>query len=364
VLVTKIAAAYPAFRAAGAIPRTSIRAAFAMAPIGEFSFLLAQEGMREGVLTANEQQMLIAVAVLTLGTTPLLIALGGVLASKMRHRVAEVPEAEQTGRHRRGHILIIGYGLNGQNVARVLNATHIPHVVVEEDPSRALVARKAGSESIVADAADADALRSVGIDRALAVVVAISDPDGTRRIVRTCRAENPNLHILVRTRYVSEVERLRELGANEIIPEEFETSLEIVSRLMRVLAVPGNIVAAQLRVLRDEAYRMLRDPAARTAEGRRLSAVLAAGTATTFLVLPDTQADGRTVEEIRISDDHVVVPAILRDGKPITSPPHDFRLQPGDMLFLVGAHEDLLRVIDRLEKAAGPSVTSPAASPG
>jgi CPA2 family monovalent cation:H+ antiporter-2 len=203
---------------------------------------------------------------------------------------------------------------------------------------------------IIADASDVEALDEVGLGRALAAVIAISDQDGTRRIVQACRRLAPELHILVRTRYVSEVERLRTLGANEVIPEEFETSIEIVTRLLRVLCVPGNLVAAQLRILRDEGYKMLRDPGLRAAEGRRLSAVLAAGTSQTYLVLPDSRADGQTLDALAVADDRVAVPALLRDAKPMSPVPLDLLLQAGDTLFLVGAHEDLVRVVDRLEQ--------------
>lgn len=346
VVMVKVAAAYPSFRAASALPRTSLRAAFAIAPIGEFSFLLAIEGMRYGVLDAAGEQVFIAVAVLTLASTPLLLLTGDKLAARLHSR----PEESGETKRRSGHILIVGYGLNGQNVARVLVSTGVGHLVIEEDPHRVDVARAAGSDAIIADAADPEVLTSAGVESALAIVIAISDPDGSRRIVQLARKLNPTVHILVRTRYVSEVERLRSLGANEIIPEEFETSLEIVTRLLRVLSVPGNLVAAQLRLLRDEGYKMLRDPALRTAEGRRLSAVLTAGTSQTFLVMPDSPAEGKSIEELRIADDHVAIPAMLRDGKPISPPRVTEPLQAGDTLFLVGAHEDLLRVVDRLEK--------------
>lgn len=346
-IVAKVLAAYPAFRAAGALPRTSMRAAFAVAPIGEFSFLLAQEAKQFAILTPGDEQLFIAVAVLTLAATPLLVRAGNRVAEGIHAERKE--EETETTRKVSGHILIVGYGLNGLNVARVLQETGIQYVIVEEDPSRVEVARRAGCRVITADAADPEALEDAGVSTALAMVVAISDPDGTRRIVEIARRMHPGLHILVRTRYVSEVEKLRQLGANEVIPEEFETSLEIVTRLMRVLSVPGNLVAAQLRVLRDEGYRMLRDPALRAAEGRRLSAILTAGTSQTFLVLPDSAAEGRTLEELRIVDDHIAVPAMIHDGKPLSPVPEDQPLQAGDTLFLVGAHEDLMRVVDRLE---------------
>jgi monovalent cation:H+ antiporter-2, CPA2 family len=348
VLGIKIAAAYPAFRAAGALQRTSVRAAFALAPIGEFSFLLAQEAKGFGILTPFDEQLFITVAVISLASTPLLIGLGGRVADRV-HGVLP-PTEEETSRRNR-HIIIIGYGVNGQNVAGVLQRTHIPHVVVEEDPRRAAVARTDGNDVVVSDASDVDALESAGIGRAIAAVIAISDADATRRIVQRCRTMNGDLRLVVRTRYISEVEHLRQLGATEVIPEEFETSLEIVARLMRFLSVPGNIVAAQLRVLRDEGYKILRDPSARAAAGRRLSAVLTAGTSQTFLVMPDSPAEGKSLTELAIDDDHVVVPAMLRDGRPFTPAPLDEPLQAGDTLFLAGAHDDLLRVIGRLEQS-------------
>lgn len=345
VIAVKVLAAYPAFRLSAALPRTSIRAAFAVAPIGEFSFLLALEARKHGIMAARDEQLFISVAVLTLAATPLLVVGGNRLAQRMRG-AQEEPVTTETPREQ---ILIIGYGLNGQNITRVLLETGIRHVIVEEDPRRADIARRAGCRVIVADASDPDALTAAGIRTALAVVVAISDQEGTRRIVQRCRRMNPDVRIVVRTRYISEVETLRALGANEVIPEEFETSLEIVTRLLRILSVPGNIVAAQLRILRDEGYRLLRDPGMRAAEGRRLSAVLTAGTSQTFLVLPDSKSEGKTLTELAVMDDHVAVPAMLRDGKPISPAPPDEPLQAGDTLFLVGAHEDLLRVLDRME---------------
>ena len=236
----------------------------------------------------------------------------------------------------------------------MLTETGIPHIVIEEDPDRALIARQNGNLAIVADAAAPEGLEAAGIKRAIAVVIAISDADGTRRIVRLCRQENPDVHLIVRTRYVSQVEPLKRLGANEVIPEEFETSVEIVSRLMNLLAVPGNVVAAQIRVLRDEAYQLLRDPAMRTAEGRRLSATLEAGTALTFFVLPGTPAAGRTLADLGVANDRVAVPAMIRGGAPYSPAPTNEPLESGDTLFLVGAHEDLMRVMSRLEGRRAP----------
>lgn len=345
VVILKVLAAYPAFRVSKAMKRTSMRAAFAIAPIGEFSFLLAQAGKDIGLLGDETEQTFVAVAVVTLAATPLLVSAGKWIADRIHETdLEEQADHGELPLHR--HIIIVGYGLNGQNVARVLVSTQIRHVVLDEDPDRIIAARENGSRALLADAADPNALEIAGIDKALAVIVAISDPDGTRRIAGFARKLNPSVHIIVRTRYVAEVEHLRELGADEIIPEEFETSLEIVERVLRVLCVPQNIIANQLRVLRDEGYLMLRDPAVR-ADHRRMSALFAGGTSQTYLVLPDTFAEGRTIGQLDLVEG-VAVAALLREGRALSPMPIDEPLQSGDTMLLVGAHEDLTNAIAKL----------------
>jgi hypothetical protein len=105
--------------------------------------------------------------------------------------------------------------------------------------------------------------------------------------------------------------------------------------VLRLLHVPGNVVATQIRLLRDEAYRRLRDPQSKAASGRRLSALVAAGTSELFLVLPDAVPDGRLLSELDLAAAHVAVPAVLRDGVPLAPPP-----------------ENLARVLPRLEAPA------------
>lgn len=345
VIAIKVAAAFPAIRISS-VSRTAVRTAFALAPVGEFSFLLAQEGKRFGIVDPRTEQLFVAVAVVTLAVTPLLVSAGRWIGDRL-HSTTATGEAEPRRDH---HIIIVGYGLNGQNVARILSETAIPFVILEEDADRLEAARALKYPVLFADGADPEALRAAGIGRALGVVIAISDAGGTRHIVKACRRLSPDVRIIVRTRYVKEVETLKKLGADEIIPEEFETSIEIIMRVLHLFCIPGNVVAAQLRILRDEGYRMLRDAGGSAAAGRRLSAIVAAGTSEIFLVMPDSTADGKTLADLALDRHQIAVPALLRDGRPITPPPLDEPLQAGDSLLLVGAHDDLLRAVARLEK--------------
>jgi monovalent cation:H+ antiporter-2, CPA2 family len=350
VLVVKPLSALVALVAAGTVPRTALRAALALAPVGEFSFVLAAAGAGLGILDEPSQQTFVAVAVLTLTLAPLLVHVGPVLAPLLPERVEPSDLDDPHGKTLSRHVVVLGYGLSGRSVARVVAETHIPHCVVEIDPDRVAAGRRDGVRILRADATGRAGIEAAGIPAARAVVVTIQDPDGARRATRLCRQRNPNARLIVRTRYVSEVDALRQAGADEVIPEEFETSIEIVARLLRTLHIPGNVVATQLRLLRDEGYRRLRDPHAKKAGGRRVSALLAAGTTELFLVLPDTEAEGKLLSELHLDADHIAVPALLRDGEPKAPVPPDHRVEAGDTLLLVGAHEDLAIAIAKLER--------------
>jgi CPA2 family monovalent cation:H+ antiporter-2 len=353
LVALKAAAAFVALRAAGTVPRTAARAALALANVGEFSFVLATTGVALGLLAGDARQTVVAANVGTLVLAPFLVAAGPALAVRLPEAVEGAGEAGGADdKPRARHIVVVGAGLNGTNVARVLSETGIPYVLVDIDPERVAVARREGLDALRADATGPEGLAAAGVARALGLVVTIPDPDACRRVVRLSRMHAPSVRILVRTRYVKEVEALRGLGADEVIPEEFETSIELVARVLRLLHVPGNVVATQIRVLRDEAYRRLRDPQSKAAGGRRLAALVAAGTSELFLVLPDTAADGRLLSELDLPAAHVAVPAVLRDGVPHAPPPEAFRVAAGDTLVLVGAHEDLARVLARLEALA------------
>ncbi|MBK9063654.1 MAG: cation:proton antiporter [Acidobacteria bacterium] len=207
LVAVKSVAAFAALRAAGTVPRTAARAALALANVGEFSFVLATTGAALGLLTGDARQTVVAATVGTLVLAPFLVAAGPALAVRLPEAVEAAGEAG--GKPRARHIVVVGAGLNGTNVARVLQETGIPHVLVDIDPERIADARREGLDALRADATGPEGLGAAGVARALGLVVTIPDPDACRRVVRLCRMQAPTVRILVRTRYVKEVETLR-----------------------------------------------------------------------------------------------------------------------------------------------------------
>jgi CPA2 family monovalent cation:H+ antiporter-2 len=333
--------------------RIALIVGLSLAQVGEFSLVLAGVGRELQLLQGALFHIFLGAAILTMLVTPLMIEFGPRLAvhvpqvripGSLRRMRMKAGEAEIAVEPMRGHVIVVGYGVNGSNVSRVLRSTGIPFVVLELSGAAVQEGRGRDHPVVFGDAARTEILEAHGIERASMLVVGIADQTATRRIVRVARGLNPGLHILVRTRAVTEVDELRRLGANEVIPEEFETSIEIASRILDRFHAPRNIVRAQRRILRDEGYGIFRsaDAHARPTYDR-IAEILEAALTETFLVTKESAAAGRTLAELdlRQRTGGAAVIAVVREGKAQTGPPPDLRLQPNDNLVLVGSHAAL-----------------------
>jgi len=346
--------------------RTAVIASVSLAQIGEFSFVLATVGKASGLVDENLYQHFLSASVFTMLVSPLLIAFAPTFVERtQRLKFFQLFGTDKEGAGAKpltDHVMIVGFGVNGQNVARVLRETGIPYIIIEADGETAVRLRKEGFPIVFGDATRKDILHLCEVGRARLIVFAISDPQGTRTAVRLSRSMNPNIHIIVRTKLVSEVEELEKLGANEVIPEEFETSIEIFTRVLDHYHIPRNVVNAQIKVIRDENYGMLRGRMLTERGLDRVAQLLAAGTADTFLVTDDSLATGKTLEELDLAHHTgTTLIAVVRGDKPTITPPGDFRIESSDSLVLVGTHANMDRAFGYLSQLpARESETSPA----
>jgi CPA2 family monovalent cation:H+ antiporter-2 len=330
-----------------------------LAQVGEFSFVLASVGMQHGLLDAAQSREFFAVAVLSLILTPFLFPLATWLGSSARGR-AVLPGTAPAPRDVAGvvpgepplkdHVIVAGYGVNGRNVARVLRELGIPYVVMELDPAAVRRARDQGERIRFGDVSRPESLRECAVGLASVVVLAISDLAATRYAVATVRRENQRATIIARTRFVAEVAELTRLGADEVIPEEFETSIAIVTRVLRQFHVPGNVIRLQEAALRREGYSFLRGSDVGGALTRSIERMMAGSVTDTFYLEPDSSAVGKTLAELDLRGrTHALVIALVRDGEHRVSPDPDIELKAGDILVLVGAHRSLDRAFTLLD---------------
>ena len=272
----------------------------ALAQIGEFSFVLAGVGRANGLLAGDIFQAFVASSILTILATPFLIQAGPALAARGERALPWKKRAAQDAARPAcdldGHVIIAGYGLNGRNLAHVLKEAGIGYFIIELNPVTVREAAAEGELIIFGDVSSRTILEEAGARRAKGIVFAISDPLVTRRGVKAVRELNPDLFIIVRTRYASEIDELLKLGADDVIPEEFETSIEIFTRVLEKYHVPRNIIDAQVKVLRGECYGMLRGSCSAVRPvAERIADLLAAGTAETYFVGQGAWPAGQTL---------------------------------------------------------------------
>ncbi len=331
--------------------RSSLLTGMGLAQIGEFSFLLAQQGHERGLLAGDVFQVFINTSILSMLVTPFLIQTGPWLTARLPEMTIDTAEKKDFCRLT-GHTIIAGYGLNGRNLAKTLKATHIPYVVLEVNADTIRKAREAGEGIIYGDITRQDTLKRAGVECAKVIVFAISDLAATRMAVRMVRQINPAIFILIRTRYAAEVDELTKLGADQVIPEEFETSIEIFSRVLHEYHVPGNVIANQIQLVRFGGYKMLRGVSLDQENLGRVAALFAGATVDNILIEPDSPAANRTLRDLDIrKKSGATVIAIARNGVATTNPEPDFMVQPDDIVVLLGAHRDLDEAVKLLSSS-------------
>jgi CPA2 family monovalent cation:H+ antiporter-2 len=337
-------------------PRISLLSGLALAQIGEFSFVLARFGRANGFFSDDLFQAFIASSILTILATPFLIQLAPTLTEYCERlfgwRTRTQDQGAKPGRDLRGHVIIAGYGLNGRNLAHVLKESGIPYVILELNPVTVRSATEEGESIIFGDVSSRTILEEACVRQAKGIVFAISDPIVTQRGVRAIRELNPEMFIIVRTRYAAETDTLLEVGANDVIPEEFETSIEIFTRVLEKYHVPRNIIDAQVKVLRGECYGMLRGSSRGVRPvADRISDLLASGTAETFFVGKNTWPVSKTLGSLDLrGKTGATVIAVVRVENSFTSPGADFEIQEQDTLVLVASHRDIDRAFQYLRE--------------
>jgi CPA2 family monovalent cation:H+ antiporter-2 len=319
-----------------------------LAQIGEFSFVLAKAGIDYKLLSPADGQIFLAASILSMVATPFLIQWAHAWAFGFEGLFKDVgfKRSESGGANETsaatGHVIVVGYGLNGQNLARVLKEVSIPYRVLEMDPDLVRSAKAGGEPIAFGDGTRPEILQQVGIEKARVLVVAISDPAATARLVSQARRLRADLYVIVRTRYVAEIDHLYRLGANQVIPEEFETSVEIFAHVLQEYHIPRNVISLQVDLIRKEHYGTLRGIRLQGKQLDALSQFLIGTTSDIFSVVEQSPAVGKSLGEIKLSSQSgISVIAVIRDGKSYYNQGDDFKLAAGDMLVLLGGHKAL-----------------------
>jgi CPA2 family monovalent cation:H+ antiporter-2 len=330
--------------------RVAVFIGLALAQIGEFSFVLAKSGLGSNLLGSGPYQVFLVSAIITMAATPFTMNAAPLLTGLV-YRVFPThkpPKGEAEGKAGgaetlRDHIIIAGYGVNGRSVARAAEIAGIPSIAIEMDPEVIRREQVQGRDTriLFGDASEEEILEHAGIRHARSMVIVISEEDIVPRIVHLARNLAPRIHIIVRSRHVSEVRHLLELGADEVIAEEFETSARIFSRVLAVSVLPEDEADGLLRKIAGNRGRIF---TRRTADHHPASQdpVDAFGSLfiRTLLVSISSHLIGKTLQDLDTGTAHRIQVLALRHGTKITTRP-DTEIMAGDFLIVDASDQDL-----------------------
>ncbi|MFZ1609831.1 MAG: cation:proton antiporter [Chitinophagales bacterium] len=352
VLISGIAAfvlGYPA--------RTAIIAALLIFQVGEFAFVLSVTGMENNLIQPDIYQYFLAVSILTMGISPFIIMFASSIADVLIEAPLPRPVRTRLDAMKRlkavvhqdkpllkNHLVIIGYGINGKNLAKAATKAAIPFVVIELDPELIEEAKADDVSIVFGDATDVMILQHVALPDARVVVIAISDPDATLKIINEVRKINVTAHVIVRTRYIKDVDQYISSGADVVIPEEFETSIEIFTRVLTHYLVPRDEIEEFTEQIRQSNYEMLR-----SIKPEKFSK-------NTGLHIPDMEISvvvvrsiagklgGKTIQKIAFRSQHNLSLLAIRRGEQFISKlSDDFELELDDVIYIAGNPEATLR---------------------
>jgi len=324
---------------------TALRSALALAPAGEFGFVLLALAGREGALPPGVMQVVLSATLLSMLVAPLILARMDAIVlhfveSEWTQRAVALHNLAVKSMAQRGHVIVCGYGRSGQALAQFLEHEKIPVIALDADPERVRQAAAAGDSVVFGDAARREVLVAAALSRAVAVVVSFADTPKALAILAHVRELRPELPVIIRTFDDTDVVRLREAGAAEIVAEVVEGSLMLATQTMMQLGMPLNRVLRRLRGERQQRYQSMRGgffPGATDVdEGDHVQPRLR-----TVAVGESAAAVGKALGSLNLAGMDVQVTAVRRTGEREVNPSPEERVRAGDVLVLLGTQENL-----------------------
>lgn len=323
----------------------AVRAGVTLAQAGEFSFVVIALGLEHGLISNGVLQMVLAASLLSMLVAPFLIQRNLQIAeffcrSYTRNRKNQIEGIQSVGKQLSDHVIICGFGRSGQYLSRFLKEEKFPFIALDIDPARVQEAASAGENVMYGDAGKRLVLDAAGAARAKALIISYDDPPSAIKILHLVNDYFPHLPVVVRTVDDANMERFRDAGASEVVPEVLEGSLMLASHALVLLGVPLNRVVKRIRVFREERYKMFKgffhgmsdgDEAVERAAPRLHSVPV---NALAYCV-------GKALKDIYFGVCKAEITAVRRDANPVEVTP-DFVFREGDIVVLLAKPHDLI----------------------
>ncbi len=325
----------------------SLRIALSLSQVGEFGLVLMTLAFTYNLLPLETGNILLTAAVLSMSIAPFLVKFNGKIA-KYVHKgsySANHHEIENTiaqdNVHIKDHVILCGFGRVGQTVSRFLHNSNKRFIALDMDIKRVHEARAAGESVYYGDAAKETILNAASLQKAQIVMITFSDIHASMKILKTIRHLNKDIPVLVRTMDDSHLNELLEAGANEVIPDTFESAIMLASHLMLMIGEPPRKVLRETRDIRKNRYQTLEN----FYPGEDIKPLeqhqVMKGIIHSILLETGSYAIEKTLKELDLKQFNVKVDAIKRGHVRGENPDADTHLRENDHLVISGLQEDV-----------------------
>ncbi len=323
----------------------AVRAGVTLAQAGEFSFVVIALGLEHHLISNSVLQIVLASSLLSMLAAPFIIQRNLKIAeffsrTYTKNRKNQIETIQSAGKQLSEHVIICGFGRSGQYLSRFLKEEKIPYIALDIDPNRVQEAASAGENVMYGDAGKRLVLDAAGGSRAKALIISYDDPPSAIKILHLVNDYFPHLPVVVRTVDDANMERFRDAGASEVVPEVLEGSLMLASHALVLLGVPLNRVVKRIRLFREERYKMFKgffhgvsdgDEAVERSVPRLHSVAI---NALAFCI-------NKPLKDIYFGLCKAEITAARRDSHPIEVTP-DFVFKEGDVVVLLAKPHDLV----------------------
>ncbi len=339
ILVLKIAVVTVSSLFMGERKQDALACAIMLWQMGEFGFVLIALAAQHDLLSAEQVSFLIAMGVISMALTPYLIDKTPFILKRLgmleRAKFAYEDEPQSSTLYN-NHVVICGFSRVGQTIARFLSPEAIDYVAIESDPILVQEGKAAGEPLLFGHVEQKDILKCAGVERARLVIITFTEFQQTQIVIDAIKQVAPKVKILIRTRDDSQLERLKDLGVTEVVPEALEASLMLVSHVLSMSGVPMSRIIRRVSSERRNRYKLLQSFFA----GENIESDTNLPERLEYLhviALPDKAfAVNKAISELNLGKRKVLIKALRREGEEMDMPQDHTILYANDILVLQG----------------------------
>jgi CPA2 family monovalent cation:H+ antiporter-2 len=349
----KALAAYGSVRLLRFPHKTALWTGVSLFQVGEFSFVLmgrtldtvSEVPVWKDVLTLWNPVLIDAI-IISMFMTPLVLRYFHKVMSpsrkaskKIEGHTSEIDELFEMP----NRVVIAGYGPTARNLSAALEEKEVPYTIIEMNLKTVRKLQAKGLSCIYGDVSRPEILEAAGIKQAGVLAITFPDIRTAEAAVQTAKQLNSRIHTMVRSRYRVDVDRLYKLGVDNVVYEEFETSVSFVFNIMKYLDYPILETDRLISKIRETENSLFKEPVTEEhAIFGRFS--LLEGTKIEWIEInPDSDVVNKTLQEaqIRQRTGVNVISVINAEDKSQCTPDPHYILNAYDVLVVVGTLEQL-----------------------